>query len=246
LILSKSLVDLTQPFFNGMLYNWYIPGVPRPELSTIVESDEKNHVLGFQKLVTATHIGTHIDAQRHVVGGGVSIDQYELNRFFGPAVCWDISYKGKLGVVTSADLERCEPRLQGERMILLHTGYGRHFETDYHTYYEQPYLSLEAADWLIEHKVELVGIDGHTVDKPYSIRSTAFVPNVPVERRSISPAGPESESVHERLMKKNILIVEHMANLDKVMGKRFTLCTLPLKLRGGDGSPARCIAILDE
>jgi len=37
-----------------------------------------------------------------------------------------------------------------------------------------------------------------------------------------------------------------MGNLDKVAGRRFKLCALPLKLRGGDGSPARCIAIIDE
>ncbi|PSO04396.1 hypothetical protein B9Q12_02565 [Candidatus Marsarchaeota G2 archaeon ECH_B_SAG-G06] len=244
--LPQRLVDLTQPFFNGMLYNWYIPGVPRPELTAIVEPNESDHVLGFQRIVTATHIGTHIDAQRHVYRNGMSIDQYPLDRFFGEAVCWDVSYKGRLGVITPSDLERCEPKLEGEHMVLFYTGYGKYFETDYHLYYEQPYFSLEAADWLIEHGVNLVGIDGHTVDKPYSIRSTAFVPGVPAEKRSISPSGPGSESVHERLMKNNVLIIEHMGNLDKVAGRRFKLCALPLKLRGGDGSPARCIAIIDE
>jgi kynurenine formamidase len=243
-LMSKKLIDLTQPFFNGMPYNWYIPGVPRPELKTIVVADETKARLGFMSIVSATHIGTHVDAQNHVLKDGMSIDQYPLERFFGPAVCWDVSNTGKLGLITSEILKQCEPKMKLGESVLLYTGYGKNFESNYHQYYEQPYLTIDGARWLVKSKANAVGIDGHTVDRPYALRSTAFVPNDPQGPGALSPAGAGQPTIHYLLLSKNILIIEHMMNLDQVAGKRFTLSASPQKLRGADGAPARCIAIL--
>jgi len=56
----------------------------------------------------------------------------------------------------------------------------------------------------------------------------------------------EDLSANDLLLKENILVIEHLNNLDRVAGNRMTICAVPIKLHGGDGAPARVLAILDE
>jgi kynurenine formamidase len=39
---------------------------------------------------------------------------------------------------------------------------------------------------------------------------------------------------------------ENLANLDQVVGRRFTFIGFPLRIRGGTGSPVRAVAVLDD
>jgi kynurenine formamidase len=38
---------------------------------------------------------------------------------------------------------------------------------------------------------------------------------------------------------------ENLANLEEVVGRRFTFVGFPLRIRGGTGSPVRAVAVLD-
>jgi arylformamidase len=48
--------------------------------------------------------------------------------------------------------------------------------------------------------------------------------------------------VHHILSKNNILIVENLANLDKIKFMEFNFTILPLKLKYATGSPVRAVA----
>jgi kynurenine formamidase len=85
-----------------------------------------------------------------------------------------------------------------------------------------PYVSTELAAWLAEKKVGLVGMDTPT------------------------PNCIDWKIVHETFLSNNILIVEGLTNLDKLNSEEFTFIALPLKFKGGDGSPVRAVAILDD
>ncbi len=39
---------------------------------------------------------------------------------------------------------------------------------------------------------------------------------------------------------------ENLANLDQVVGKRFTYIGFPLRIREGTGSPVRAVAVLED
>jgi len=39
---------------------------------------------------------------------------------------------------------------------------------------------------------------------------------------------------------------ENLANLDQVVGKRFTFIGFPLKIREGTGSPVRAVAVVED
>ena len=86
-----------------------------------------------------------------------------------------------------------------------------------------PGLSKAAAKYLAEIKINLVGIDSPNID----------------------PATDEDFGSHRIFSENNILILENLMNLDKLLNKRFTLIALHLKLKNCSGSPIRAIAIQD-
>jgi len=89
--------------------------------------------------------------------------------------------------------------------------------------YKNPGLSVSAAKYLASKNVSLVGIDSPSID-----------------------VGIDSKfSVHQIFAKKGILIVENLANLDKIKSSKFHLVVLPLKLKNATGSPVRAIAFVE-
>lgn len=105
--------------------------------------------------------------------------------------------------------------------MVLATGWEKQLRADMYMT-ENPGLSVGAARYLAKKKVSAVAIDGPSID-----------------------AGPDdSFSAHRILLRKNILIVENLCNVNKIRRKRFTLVIAPLKLHGATGSPVRALAIL--
>ena len=82
-----------------------------------------------------------------------------------------------------------------------------------------PVITKKTAVKLIEKKIKMVGLDSFTPDnEPYD--------------------------VHKIFLKQDIMIVENLVNLDKLIGKRFMCYVLPLKIQDADGAPCRVIAVL--
>ena len=92
-------------------------------------------------------------------------------------------------------------------------------------YEEHPYVSEEAAHWLVERRVKMLGLDLITVDLPQAMRPTPF-----------------GYPVHHTLLENNVLIIENMTNLQDLRGRRVTLYAFPLAIRGADGAQARVVA----
>ena len=86
---------------------------------------------------------------------------------------------------------------------------------------KNPGLSVAAAKYLSEKKINLVGIDSPSIDLGRNLKFTA----------------------HHILLKNNVLILENLCNLEKISGIHFKLVVLPLKLKGATGSPVRAVAL---
>ena len=105
-----------------------------------------------------------------------------------------------------------------EDLVFFFTGHiDKAYSPDF--FRDNPTIGKETAQKLVEKKVKMVGLDSYTVD------------NAPFE-------------VHKLLLQNDILIVENLVNLDKLVGKRFKCYVLPLKIQDGDGAPCRVIGIL--
>ena len=95
------------------------------------------------------HHGTHFDAPRHFIADGPTIDEVPLDRLYGPGVIWHIDAPDR-GAIDVADLERATPRMQAGDIVLIDTGWWRYVNTE--RYEEHPFLTAEAADWLVAQR----------------------------------------------------------------------------------------------
>ncbi len=162
-----------------------------------------------------THVGTHVDPPIHYVRGGYTVDEIPLDHLYGRARVADLTRVKD--AVGAADLEGIGI---GSEILLLKTRNSAlwesgEFRTDY------VYLDESAARWAIEHGVKTVGIDYLSIGKFEG-----------------------GEAVHKLLLGAGITVIEGL-DFRKVRPGQYTLACLPLKIKGGDGAPARAFLIED-
>lgn len=168
-------------------------------------------------------IGTHIDAPAHCIQNSITIDQIPLNQLVNiPGYCIDISNRldqdNCLTVNDILEFEAIHGIIQENSNVLINTGWHRYWDTasHYHNKFQFPYVQIEAADLLSQRKIQSIGID------------------------TLSPDRPDSGyPVHDLLLSKNILIVENVNNLSHLPSKGFFVTMAPLKLHGATESPIR-------
>jgi arylformamidase len=215
---GMTLVDLSQPIYAGMPRIHVLPEVDFQPVRRI----DQGHPLNISELRIATHAGTHVDAPWHFVPGGRTIDQVPLEQLCGSAVVVPIR-RAAGEPIPVADLEASPEPIRPGDIVLLATGWGAKFESA--EYDLHPYVSEEVAHWLVQRRVKMLGLDLITVDLPTSMRPNPF-----------------SYPVHHILLENDVLIIENLANLDGLVGRRVQLYAFPLSIRGSDAGNARVVA----
>jgi kynurenine formamidase len=213
-----SLVDLSHPLKPGQ------PCFPGdPELSLVAYHTVASIGCHVTQLSLSSHQGTHLDVPFHVFDDGKTVDQMPLARFFGPAVLVDLAPGGCLDAKTSITLEMLLPhaaKFQPGAKVLYRTGWDRRYGQP-GFFSDSPSLTVEAARWIAERRIGLLGMDTGTPSTE-SLESHWIL------------LGQEAE----------IVLVECLANLDR-LPERFTFFGFPLNLEGRDGSPIRAVALVE-
>jgi kynurenine formamidase len=194
-----------------------IPFFPQPRIRQIATAP-----IRITEVHMVVHHGTHFDAPRHFIADGPTIDEVPLDRLYGPGVVWhiDASDRGAVGV---ADLEGATPRIEPGDIVLIDTGWWRYVNTE--RYEEHPFLTGEAAEWLVAKGAKLVGMDNSTPDQaPHYRRKDYDFP------------------VHNTLLSHGVLIAEHVTNMTALAGQRVEVMFLGLNIADSDGAPARVVA----
>jgi kynurenine formamidase len=217
----KRIVDLSYLLHDGMT-TYPVHWSPPFEIVQLgrhgIEGRES------RKITMGTHTGTHVDAPRHFIPGGATIDQLPLEIFIGPATVIDFTYATPLQEMQVADFERQLSGRSVERLIM-RFDWSEHWGTLKY-YAEQPYLSDDSARWLVDRGIRLLGMDTPQADSPKNGR------------------GSERDSpVHKILLGAGVIKLEYMTNLSQLRSKEIDLIALPLFIRDADGAPVRCIAI---
>jgi len=167
----------------------------------------------------ALHVGTHVDAGSHFFPDAPSIEQYPLDRFTGEAVVLDLRREGVVPVETE-DLEPYADLVRPGDIVLICYGYGKRFGSG-PDYFQHPYLTQSAAEWLVAHGARTVGVDAVSVDLPGVARPPLF-----------------SFPAHKTLMREDILVIEGLSDaLEQLVGQRGEYVGPPVAVRGADGSP---------
>ncbi len=216
----KEIIDLTYNIEPGMTtFNAYW----HPAVSIEQLGKHESEGRESRKITLGTHCGTHVDAPSHFVRKGRTIDQVPLSDLMGPITIIDFSHLGKNGVVAKKMLEK----VKLTKRVLFKFGWGVNWKT-INFYKDYPFLSLEAAEYLVQKGVELIATDTPSLDDS-RIKLQGSV------------LGSEDDSpVHKIILRNNLVLVEYIANLDKVKDLNgWNIIVMPLRVKGGDGAPAR-------
>jgi kynurenine formamidase len=222
---AVQVIDLSQPI-TGAMARWR--GTDRAEV-TMEEVPIEHAVPGARisatRLSMVTHAGTHVDAARHFFPHGHSIDEYELARFVCRGVALDVRRDGPREL-TADELRAADPGIRAGDAVLLYFGYAERY-TD-HAYHDHPYLSGDAAEYLAEREIGILGVDLLTPDRPAGRRETPF-----------------AYPVHGTLLARDILIVENLGpGLARVTGREFLFIMPPFTIPGADASPVVPLALV--
>ena len=198
------------------------PGSPKPHFIEW-ETIPKNGY-NLELLFLSTHTGTHIDAPFHFVKNGKKIHEIKPERLVNEAVLIRIG-KNSNRSISKTDIQNFEQKngkIENGSTVIFYTGWQKNLNKEFY-FTENPGLSVSAAKYLVSKKINMVGIDSPSID-----------------------LGTDSKfSVHHVLAKNNILIVENLANLNKIKSNNFHLITSPLKLKNATGSPIRAFGFVD-
>ncbi len=214
---KRRIVDLSYALDGTMMV---YPGLSRPILEWLATYQQDGH--WSSRLTLPAHVGTHIDAPKHFMLDGESIDQVALEKLVGEAVLVDLSHQ-QLRAISAAHLQSFEDNIRQGDIVILNTGtYKKYNSKDFITSY--PYLTLDAAEWLVERRIACLGVDMMAID----------------------PLGSKESPAHHVILGAGIPIVENLAHLDQLDSPRFLFIALPLKVTGGEGAPCRAIAVIEE
>lgn len=166
------------------------------------------------RLTLTTHTGTHVDAYRHFVHAGTTIDHLSLDIWVGP--CWVADCSDASPEVEPEHLDRANIPAGVERLIVKTTN-SRLWHSNPTTFIDTYVgLSVAAADWLVERGIHLVGID----------------------YLSVGPFHTTIVETHLALLGRGVVVVEGL-DLSEVEAGSYELLCFPLKIMNGDGAPAR-------
>jgi len=204
-------IDISWPLHKGMRY-W--PQDEPPKIERILQRSKGDRT-DLYGLTIISHTGTHIDAPLHFIPDGLTIDAMPIDAIMGPARV--IESKDPVSVKAE---ELVPYSIQpGERILFKTQNSYKLYDTDKFIE-DYVYVSPEAAHFLKDKKVSVVGLDyialGSGTDKDKNVEA------------------------HQTLLGSGIWILEAI-NLSGVRPGPCELICLPLRLEHGDAAPARAI-----
>jgi kynurenine formamidase len=218
------IIDLSVPIYNGLKMGTF-PAVEVKDHFTYADTKTKYlppcqgcKVCHFS---TIDHVGTHVDAPIHFIIGGKDISQVPVDAYMGDAIFVDLSEKSNdtpiSGKMLSKALNKIQCSMKGKILLIrcTRTKWNEDGWLDVNT------LTEEAADLIIECGFKAVGIDCLAVDCMKDMR----------------------RPVHMKLLSKEIVAIEALANMEQINKTQCKFIALPLKIQNGSASPVRAICI---
>ena len=217
------LIDLSHTVEDGLIT---YKGLPAPIMCDYLSREEsrQHYAEGTEfhigKIEMVANTGTYIDAPFHRFADGADLSEITLEQMAHlEGVCISVP-PGPNRAIEEACFHGLDVR---GKAVLVHTGWAQHWKTD--QYFEShPYLTADAAKYLRDNSVTLVGIDSLNID------------NIETGERP----------VHTTLLRANILIVEHLCNLERIPANRpFRFYAVPVKVKAFGTFPVRAFAAIE-
>jgi arylformamidase len=210
-----AIYDISLPISESLVV-W--PGDPPVQITQPLHLD-RGDAATVSRICMGAHTGTHVDAPAHFLVDGSGVDSLDLDVLLGDALVVEALDGGDL---TASVLEKLAIPPRTERVLFKTQSSERwalgmrEFDTGFSG------ITESGADWIVAHRIGLVGVDG----------------------LSVAPYGRESET-HLALLKAGVILLEGL-DLGAVPPGSYTLVCLPLRMEGLDGAPARAILIGED
>ena len=227
------IIDLSQEIYSGMpVFN----GLPEVKMSIHATHEQWDKIPNpttftpsVYKLELGEHTGTHVDALNHMGREfkGQSIETMPLSMFYTEGVCLDFSHKGLAELIEPEEMEAACVKAgveinKGDTVLLCTDHYRNYFGTE--NWNKGPGISTATARYLGAKGIAAFGVE------------------------TMSPGVPKvsNKEVHLICGEMGFTHYENMVNLYKLIDRgRFRFIALPLKIRGGTGSPVRAVAVFE-
>ncbi len=206
---SQKWIDVSVPLTSGMAH-W--PGEPEPNFE-LISNMQTGAVANVTMCRMVAHTGTHMDAPRHFIADGVTVEAFPFEVAIGKARVIELP---DLDAVTGKELEG-KGIGAGDRVLIKTRNSKLHWTT---MDFQENYVGLDssAARFLVKAGVVLVGVDYLSVGLFHG----------------------DNPETHQTLLGAGVWIVEGLA-LDQVSAGVYDFICLPLRIDGCDGSPVRAI-----
>jgi kynurenine formamidase len=219
------VVDLTVPIGSDT----YSP----PSVNQPIDITTHYKEPGFwmvSEITMMLHAGSHVDFTKHYREDGETAEDVPLDRTCGEAVVIDLTPIEPDHDITPADLEAAAPEIRPGDIVLVRTDWTDAAWGEFPRYYVgSPSCSPEAAEWLTGTGAKAIGFD--------------CFPERSAKKQSYLPS---EFVVHEIIGDAGAILMQSLTNLSLLpTDSRFAFYAAFLKVKGGEGSPARFFAVLD-
>ena len=248
------LVDLTHTF-SIHTPGWV--GYPSPKLSYFQR--HATHGIVSQWLELPLHSGTHFDAEMHIISGGADLASVPLDRLCREGVIVDLSDELEDWSVITPEMITSRMDVKKGDILIYNTGYHRYFnggpdEDEERYFLRHPGGDRRLAEWIVEMELAWTGFDCGSGDHPMntSIRYKRPDATKAFERavgKSVNEAFPEEDLfvMHRVPFRAGITHVENMGGaLQDALNRRCLIGAFPIPIQGGEASPCRVVAFIDE
>jgi kynurenine formamidase len=248
------LVDLTHTF-SIHTPGWV--GYPSPKLSYFQR--HATHGIVSQMLETPLHAGTHLDGEFHIISGGADIKSVPLDVLCREGVIVDISEEMHDWAVIKPHHITDRIEVKKGDILIYHTGYHRYFngrpEEDEERYFlRHPGGDREFAEWIVEMELAWTGFDCGSGDHPMN---TTIRDKRPDARAAYeAQMGRRAEEIwpqedlfvmHRVPFRAGICHLENAGgDIEQALNQRCRIGAFPLPIEGGEASPCRLVAFLDD
>ncbi|WP_235299212.1 cyclase family protein [Portibacter marinus] len=169
-----------------------------------------------------SHVGTHMDAPFHFGVNDQTIDQIPVARFITPAWIVNATDVESKGLIEVRHLGALLAEFKQGESLIIKTGWSSKWGTD--SYRDDlPRISKAFAEWCVINKVNILAVEPPSVADVHNLA--------------------EVTEIHQILLGGDVIILEGLTNVQALSTRKVTLIAMPLKIKNGDGAPARVVAI---
>ena len=216
------LIDVSHVVEHGMIT---YRGLPAPLISDYLSREEsrKHYAEGTEfhigRIEMVANTGTYLDSPFHRYPDGQDLSQLDLTSIANLDGITIRAHQNKQRSIGSSFFQDYE--LQG-KAVLVHTGWAMHWGSERY-FAEHPFLTKEAAQYLVDQAVALVGIDSYNIDDTADL----------------------SRPAHSLLLRAGIPIVEHLCHLESLPDSGYRFFAVPVKIKEFGTFPVRAFGIVE-